>query len=68
LKIKCLISDRGGEFISDEFFNFCEQRGIKRQFSIAKNPQHNGATERIDRKIQQMTHAMLDESGTLHTF
>ena len=24
LKIKCLRSDRGGEFISDNFFNFCE--------------------------------------------
>lgn len=38
LKIKFLISDRGGEFILYEFFDFCEQHGIKRQFSIAKNP------------------------------
>jgi len=30
LKIKCLRSDRGGEFISDEFLDFCEQHGIKR--------------------------------------
>ena len=30
LKIKCLRSDRGGEYISDEFFDFCEQHGIKR--------------------------------------
>ena len=29
LKIKCPRSDRGGEFISDDFFNFCEQHGIK---------------------------------------
>eukprot|EP00253_Pinus_taeda_P036359 PITA_36359 len=29
-KIKCLRSNRGGEFTSDEFFDFCEQHGIKR--------------------------------------
>jgi len=28
-KIKCLRSDPGGEFIWDEFFDFCEQHGIK---------------------------------------
>lgn len=42
LKIKCLRSNRGGEFILDKFFYFCEQHGIKRQFSIAKTLQQNG--------------------------
>ena len=28
--LKCLRSDRGGEFISNEFNNFCIERGIKR--------------------------------------
>eukprot|EP00253_Pinus_taeda_P030314 PITA_30314 len=32
-KIKFLRSDRGGEFTSDEFFDFCEQHGTKRQFT-----------------------------------
>lgn len=41
LKIICLRYDGGEEFISDEFFNFCEQHGIKRNFSIAKTPQQN---------------------------
>jgi hypothetical protein len=35
LKIKCLRSERGGEFTSNEFNSFCEKHGIKRQFSIA---------------------------------
>ena len=32
IKIKFIRSDRGGEYISDEFFDFCEQYGIKDSF------------------------------------
>eukprot|EP00253_Pinus_taeda_P012468 PITA_12468 len=67
-KIKCLRSDRGGEFTSDEFFNFCKEHEIKREFSTARTPQQNGVVERMNRTIQQMVHAMLDESGTPATF
>eukprot|EP00253_Pinus_taeda_P035014 PITA_35014 len=68
LKFKCLRSDRGGEFISDEFFEFCEKHGIKRQFSVARTPQKIGVVERMNLTIQQMALAMLDESGTPDTF
>ena len=33
MKIKCLRSDRGGEFTSNEFNMFCEENGTKRQLS-----------------------------------
>ena len=39
LPIKCLRTDRGGEFTSLEFNRFCEQNGIKRQLTIAYTPQ-----------------------------
>ena len=42
LKIKCLRSDNGYEFTSNEFNEFSETHGIKRQFSAPKNPQQNG--------------------------
>ena len=42
VKIKCLRSDNGGKFNSNEFIAFCETHGIKRQFSAAKTTQQNG--------------------------
>jgi len=36
--LKCLRSDRGGEFTSNEFNNFCIKRGIKRQISALGIP------------------------------
>ena len=46
LKTKTLRSDNGGEFTSNEFWNYCEEYGIKRQFSAARTPQQNGVIER----------------------
>jgi transposase InsO family protein len=33
-KIKCLISDNGGEFTSKKFMDYCSIHGIKRQFLL----------------------------------
>eukprot|EP00253_Pinus_taeda_P032353 PITA_32353 len=51
-KIKCLRFDRGEEFTSDEFFDFCEEHGIRREFSTARTPQQNGVVERMNRTVQ----------------
>ena len=67
-KIKCLMSDQGGEFTSDEFFDLCEEHGIRREFSTTINPQQNGVVERMNITVQQMARAMLDEYGTPATF
>ena len=37
-KLRCLRLDRGGEFISNEFNEFCIERGIKRQVSTFGTP------------------------------
>eukprot|EP00253_Pinus_taeda_P024419 PITA_24419 len=67
-KIKCLRSNRGGEFTSNEFFDFFEEHGIRREFSTVRTPRQNGVVERMNRIVQQMARAMLDESGTPATF
>ena len=67
-RIKCLRSNRGGELTLNEFFDFCEEHGIRREFSTAKTPQQNGVVESMNKIVQQMARAMLDESGTPATF
>lgn len=44
-QLKCLRSDRSGEFIYVEFTKFCVKHGIKRQLSALRTPQHNGIVE-----------------------
>ena len=62
MKIKCLRSDNGGEFTSNEFNEFCEGHGIKRQFSAMKTPQHNGVVERKNRTVQEAARTMFNEA------
>ena len=38
-RLKCLRSDKGHEFISNEFKKFCIERGIKRQVSALGTPE-----------------------------
>ena len=61
-RIKCLISDNGGEFTLDEFNKYCEEHGIKRQFSVSRTPQQNGVYERKNRSVMEMARTMLNES------
>ncbi|CAL8168905.1 unnamed protein product [Prunus armeniaca] len=52
-KIKYLRSDNGGEYTSNEFTNYCKQEGITRHFTVKKNPQQNGAAERMNRTLME---------------
>jgi len=62
MKIKNLRSDNGGEFTSNEFMDYCEKHGIKRQFSTAQTPQQNGVVERKNKIVQEMARTMLKEA------
>ena len=46
VKIKCIRSDRGGEFTLDEFKKLCDESGIKKQLTAPYTPQQNGVVER----------------------
>ena len=62
LKIKTLRSHNGGEFTSNEFWNYYEKHGIKRQFLAARMPQQNGFVERKNKTIEEMFRTMLNDS------
>ena len=47
--LKCLRSDKGGEFTSREFEEFYNDRGIKRQTSMPRTPPQNNIEERRNR-------------------
>ena len=58
-KIKAIRSDRGGEYFSIEFDNFCEEPGIIHQKSAPFTPQQNGLPERKNRTLVDMVNAMI---------
>ncbi|KAK2363323.1 secreted RxLR effector protein [Trifolium repens] len=58
-QIKCLRTDRGGEFISTAFNDFCSENGIKRQLTAAYTPQQNGVSERKNMTLMNMVRSML---------
>ena len=57
--IKCLRTDRGGEYTSRDFIQFCEKNGIRHQLTAAYTPQQNGVAERKNRTILNMVRSML---------
>ena len=59
VKIKTFISDRGGEFTSNEFSRYCLEHGIKRQLTAPYSPQQNGVVERKNTTLASMVRAML---------
>lgn len=59
-KIRC---DNGGEYSSQNFKNFCKEKGIKIQYTVAYNPEQNGVAERYNRTIMEKARCMLYDSN-----
>ena len=57
--IKALRTDRGGEYVSNKFLNFCKEHGIHKQFTTRYTPQQNGIAERKNRTIMEMARSMM---------
>ncbi|KAJ9556753.1 hypothetical protein OSB04_011367 [Centaurea solstitialis] len=66
-KIKILRSDRGGEYESHEFAEFCSSHGIVHQTTAPYTPQQNGVAERKNRTLKNMINSMLITSGAPHS-
>jgi len=66
--IKSLRTDRGGEFTSQEFNQFCKENDIKRQLTAAYTPQKNGVAERKNRTIINMVRSMISDKKIPKSF
>ncbi|GKA73866.1 ribonuclease H-like domain-containing protein [Tanacetum coccineum] len=67
-KVKVIRCDNGIEFKNREMNQFCEMKGILRQFSVARTPQQNGVAERRNRTLIKDARTMLADSKLLTTF
>ena len=57
--IKTLHTDRGGEFLSNEFTLFCEENGIRRELTSPYTQEQNGVAERKNRIVVEMARSLL---------
>nr|GEY16016.1 hypothetical protein [Tanacetum cinerariifolium] len=57
--IKAIRSDRGGEYISQEFKDYLKACGIVQQLTPPYTPQHNGISERRNRTLLNMVRSMM---------
>ena len=57
--IKILRDDKGGEYMSTAFNNFCDEQGIEREHTIRDTPQQNGVAERFNRTLAEGITTML---------
>ncbi|GJY62239.1 putative ribonuclease H-like domain-containing protein [Tanacetum coccineum] len=67
-KVKVIRSDNGTEFKNSVMNQFCEMKGIKREFSVARTPQQNGVAERKNRTLIKATRTMLVDSNLPTSF
>lgn len=67
-KIKCLRSDRGGEYIDKNFVDYLNMKGVTIQRTAPYSPQQNGVAERKNRTLIEMTRCMLLDAGLENKF
>lgn len=68
LKLKCLRSDNGGEYIDGGFKEYCATQGIRMEKTIPGTPQQNGVAERMNKTINEFARSMRLHTGLPPTF
>ncbi|GKF26634.1 putative ribonuclease H-like domain-containing protein, partial [Tanacetum coccineum] len=69
LRVKVIRCDNGTkEFKTRDLNQFCQMKGIKREFSVARTPQQNGVLERKNRTLIEAARTMLADSKLPTTF
>ncbi|GJX02840.1 putative ribonuclease H-like domain-containing protein [Tanacetum coccineum] len=68
LKVKVIRCDNRTEFKNKVMNQFCEIKGIKREFSVARTPQQNEVAKRKKRTLIEAARTMLADSKLPTTF
>ena len=61
-KVKELRDDKGGEYMGNDFIQWCKGLGIARQHTVKATPQQNGVSERLNRTLTEGVIAMLNQA------
>ncbi|XP_028057995.1 uncharacterized protein LOC114261875 [Camellia sinensis] len=61
--IKALRTDRGREYLFEQFKVFCEEKRVIRQLTIPRTPQQNGVAERRNRTLLDMARSMMAQAN-----
>ncbi|GJR12146.1 putative ribonuclease H-like domain-containing protein [Tanacetum coccineum] len=67
-KVKILRSDNGTEFKNKVMDDFCREKSIKREYSVARTPQQNSVAKRKNRTLIEAARTMLADSKLPTTF
>ncbi|GJV62151.1 putative ribonuclease H-like domain-containing protein [Tanacetum coccineum] len=67
-KVKVIRSDNGTDFKNKKMNQFCEMKGILRQYSVARTPQQNRVAERRNRTLIEAARTMLADFKLPTTF
>ena len=59
MKIKALRTDRGREYLSDQFKRLCDEKGIVHKLTISYTSQQNGVAVRCGKTLLEMVRSMM---------
>ena len=68
MKVKCLRSDNGGEYIDGGFNEYCIAHGIRMEKTIPGTPQQNVVAECMNKTLNEHARSMKLHAGLLKTF
>ena len=67
-QVKCLRTDNGLEFYSEEFNNFCKEHGIMSHRTVRYTPQQNDVAEWLNRTIMYRVRFQMSSGLILENF
>ena len=67
-QVKCLRTDNGLQFCSDEFNTLYKKKGIVRHHTVRHTPQHNGVAERMNKTLIEKVRFILSNAQLPKSF